>query len=267
MTWTRWARRTTAPNFKEVSRPILSAIPTPIKVGEGEEYSFASPGDSKEVYRLAKYGSTFAITWEALVNDELNSFYDITAKFGQAARRLEDDLAYVPITGNQVMTEDNVALFHANHNNLVGSGGTPPTVASLGVMRAKMARQKGLKGEILKIQPASLLVPVELQTTAEQLVASLVDPSKNNAAANPDFIRNLDVVGEARLSENSTTAWYLAASNGSVDTVEMCFLEGNEQPYTEERDGFTIDAKEYKLRHVVAARAIDYRGLAKNVGV
>ena len=93
-------------------------------------------------------------------------------------------------------------------------------------------------------------------TAVQQLSASTVDPSKSNATPNP--FQNVNVVSEPRLDEDSTTKWYQAANVDDVDTVEVCFLEGERQPALDQEDGFMVDG------HVCAAKVIDHRGLVCN---
>ena len=271
ITWRRWAKKTTAPDFKEQKRLALSNAVTPPKVLEGAEYTYATVGESKEVFKLAKYGQLFGITWEAIVNDDLSAFMTITQRMVIAAATIEDDLAYAPLTGNQTMGEDNKTLFHADHSNMlsaVGTGGVD--VTSLSAMRVKLARQLSLApasdilGRHLNLQLAHILVPIERQTEAEVLAASLVDPSKSNDTKNP--FHGINVVPEPRLSSNSTVKWYGAADHRFIDTIEVCFLQGHERPFIETEDEFKRDVRNYKVRHVVASRAIDHRGFVQHDG-
>lgn len=260
--WSTWAREAFAPDFKQVSRNQLSGMPTPPTVRAGAEYTLATVADSKEVYTLAKYGHIFSIFWETLINDDLQAFTRVPVMNAAAAARIEDDLAYAIITANAALS-DGVSLFHASHSN-IGTGAVL-SVASLGDARQLMRRQTGLKSEPLDIRPAVLLVPVTLETTAEQLIASTVDPSKSNATPNP-FSGNLRVVSNPRLDTDSVARWYVMGSTAQADTVEVGFLEGHRQPQLEEKDGFEVDGRNYKIRHVVAAKAIDHRAMVKNDG-
>lgn len=262
-TWPQWCKRTTASDFKPIKRAALSGTPVPPRVAEGAEYEYVTVDDVQEVYTLAKYGQQLAVTWESMVNDDLDALNSIDQRFAASARMLEDDLAYSPITSNQVMAEDGKPLFHADHGNLISSG-SAISVSSLGKMRSLLARQTGPKGNVLNIRPAVLLTPVEIATAAEQLVASTVDPSKANRTPNP--FQSLDVVAEPRLSQSSEKAWYLAASSAQFDTVEVCFLDDQPEPFIEQRDSFDTDTIRYKFRHACAGRAIDHRGLTKNPG-
>ena len=130
-----------------------------------------------------------------------------------------------------------------------------------------MRSQRGLDGiGYFDPQPRFLIVPVYLETLAESLLASLVDPSKNNDATNPAWVRGLTLVADPRLDAASTTAWYLATDPNQVETVIRAYLAGSERPYLEEDDAFIRDVISHKARLDVGAGVIDYRGLYKNPG-
>lgn len=264
-TWRLWAAQKMAPDFKQVSRAMLADAPVPLLTAEGAEIQHCTIGDSREVYTLGTYTRQFAQTWQSLVNDDLGAFDGLERRLVLAARAIEDDLAYSPLTSNQVMTEDGVALFDTAHGNIItGTSADPPSVAQLGLMRQLLARQQGPGGNYLNLRAKAVLCPVGLLTAVEQLVVSLVDPAKQNDAANPDWIRALIPVGDPRLDANSVQKWYLVS--GDIDTVEVCFLEDEPVPVVETDQAWDVLGVRYRVRHSVAARAIDYRGLARNDG-
>ncbi len=162
---------------------------------------------------------------------------------------------------------DGVALFHANHGNLIAAGGGAPAVATVGATRTLMRKQKGLDGKTkLNVAPRYILVPSELETATEQLVAQITPAEASKVT--PQSMRSLTPISEPRLSDASTTAWYLAADpmTSNVDTIEYAYLEGQEGAYMETRMGFDVDGMEIKCRLDFGAKAIDWRGLAKNPG-
>jgi hypothetical protein len=167
--------------------------------------------------------------------------------------------------GNPVMT-DGIPLFHADHKNLAAAG-SAITLESLGAARAAMRQQKG-PGNIGYIdpRPAFLIVPVALETLAEQLLASLVDPAKSNDTPNVAWIRALTVIADPRLDEDNPAAWYLAASPAQLDTIVRAYILGEDRPYYEEKIGFEVDGMEIKSRLDIGVGAIDFRGLYKNPG-
>ena len=262
-TFQPFTRRVTLPDFKPAKRLQLGEAPALLKVLEHGEYKRGTIGEGKEQFQLATYGRVFAITRQALVNDDTDSFSRVTTLFGRAARNLESDLVWEQITSNPTMG-DGVALFHASHGNLDATAGLI-AVAELGVARAAMRLQKGLDGTtLLNITPRFLVVPPSLETLADQVVGVVVPGLVGSV--NP-FSQRLTVIAEPRLEANSTTAWYIFASPEQIDILELAMLEGEDGPVVESRIGFDVDGLEIKARHDVAAKVIDWRGIYKNTGL
>jgi len=284
-TWGTWARDAgTTSDFKNLNRIRFSEMGTPEMVPEGEPYPEAPMSDAKETYKINKYGNMFTVTWETVVNDDLDAISRIPAMQGAACRRLQNNAIYDVITANATMA-DAGALFNATaqttaggHANLT-TGSATPTVATLNAGFLSMMTKKGLgitSGVTLNIQPSFLLVPAALGATALQLVGSIADPAAGGSNAGssntkniygPNADRPLKVVIEPRLDANSATAFYLIASNNQVDTVEITFLEGEQSPVLENEWDFDKDVYKYKVRQTFGVAAIDFRGLYKHAGV
>jgi Mu-like prophage major head subunit gpT len=263
-TFTRIARRVELPDFKPVKRNQLGEAPALLEVKENGEFTRGTIGEAKEQYQLATYGRVFALTRQALVNDDTDAFGRLTMMFGRAARNLESNLVWAQITSNPTMG-DGVVLFHANHSNLAGAAAAI-AIDSIGIGRAAMRNQKALDGvELLNINPRYLCVPPSLETKADQFVSTNLVASQASSV-NP-FAGRLEVIAEPRLEAASAIAWYLAASPDQIDMIEYGFLAGEDGPVLESRIGFDVDGLELKCRHDVAAKIIDHRGFFKNAGV
>ena len=261
-TWPLWCNRTTAPDFKQIKKLQLSEAADLVLVPEGDEYEFGTLSESREVYALSSYGKGLNFTRQAMINDDLDAFGRVPKMLGQAAARKVEGLAVAVLTANAVMG-DSVALFATAHANL--TTGTL-SVASLGSARATMRKQTALgSSDPLDLMPRYLIVPEILFTTASQLVSSTVDPAKSNATPNP-FANQLQVISSPRLDSTSTTQWYLAADPGQIDTVDVCFLEGQESPLVEEENEFSTGALQLKVTQDTVAKAIDHRGLVRSSG-
>jgi hypothetical protein len=262
-TFTGWARRATIPDFKSVTRVQLGGAPDLLKVPEGAEFKYGTMGDAKEVYALSTYGRIIAFTRQMLINDDLSAFDRIPAAFGASAADLESDIVYGILTANAAMA-DGTALFHANHGNLAGTG-TDVTEAGLTAMYRAFAKQTGLEGRLIAVQPRFLIVPPGQRSVAARKQVTAVTPATADGV-NP-YAGRLEVVEEPRLIPASgNDPWYAAADPSRVDTIEYGYLEGQTGIYTETRMGFEVDGVEVKARHDFAAKAIDHRGLYKNAG-
>lgn len=261
-TWSMWCRSTTAPDYKDIKALQLSEAADLEVIPEGDEYTYSKLTESRETYALSKYGKGLKFTREMLINDDLSAFDRVPRLMGRAAARKVESLAIAVLTANAALADSN-ALFSTAHSNL-STGAL--TVQSLGTARSKLRRQTALgSDDPLELTPKFLLVPETIATTADQLVSSTVDPSKSNATPNP-FSNTLQVIPSARLDSDSTTQWYLLADPSEIDTVEVAFLEGEETPVVEEEDEFDSDVRKVKVRHNIAAKAIDYRGMVRSSG-
>ena len=267
-TYTRWARRApNAPDFKSMSVVQLSAMPDLLQVNEHGEFKYGALKDGAETYSLLTYGRMVSLTRQSIVNDDLRAFDRLVAAFGASAARLENRLVYAQLTANANLS-DSVALFHSTHANLGSGGGSALQFSSLTAGRTAMRLQKGLASEELNLAPSTLIVPAALEQTAYQLTSSQYVPA-TKAEIN-EFRQggrtSLEPIVEPILDANSATAWYLAANNAQIDTVEYCYLDGAEGPVIESEVGFEVDGITFKCREDFAAKVIDYRGLYKSAG-
>lgn len=244
------ARQTTTKDFRPRSSIALTAGPKLEKVPEAAEYKYGTFATGTEAYAVDTFGRIFAISRQALVNDDLGAFRDIPARLGAAARSFEAEFLVGKIEGNPVMS-DGTALFHASHGNLAAAGA--PDMTKLAAARLAMRRQKGIGGEVIDIAPRFLLVPPELETVAEQVLADIA--ATTTADANP--FTGLTLIVEPRLT--SATRWYLVADPATADGLEYAYLEGATGPQIDTRSGFDIDGVEVKVRLDFGAGWIDHR--------
>lgn len=256
------SRRVTIPDFKPVRRLQIGDAPEMLKVNEHGEFTYGTIGEGKEQYQLATYGRVFAITRQALINDDTDAFSRVPMLFGRQARVLESNLAWEQITSNPTMGDGN-ALFSTAHGN-IATGLALITVDALSDGRQALRLQTSLGGNFMNLAARYLIVPPSLETLAEQFVTLVTAQTPGNV--NP-FQGRLTVIAEPRLEAVSTSAWYLAASPEQVDMLEVGYLEGQEGPMVESRVGFEIDGLEIKARLDFAAKVIDWRGFYINEGV
>lgn len=266
-TYRGWCRIGSVSDFRIASRPQMSAFGELEEVKESGEYTQGTVSDYKETIQVVRYGKLFSISAQALVNDDLDALSRIPQSMGRAAARKVGDLAYSILTNGEsaTMTQDGVALFAAGHSNYVASGdGGGPTVATVNAARTAMAKQTS-NGATLNIRPAYLICPVALEGTALALARSEFNPAVASGVEVNTVAGTFQVISDARL-DASPAKWFMAASPGSVDTVEVAFLDGIDTPYLDSQDGWSIDGIEYKVRIDAGASALDFRGLYCNFG-
>ena len=262
-----WARRApNAPDFRAQDIVQASALPYLLQTNESGEFKYGPISDGKVSYALLTYGRIIGVSRQLLINDDLRALERITTGYAASAARLENRVAYAQLTANPTMP-DGTALFHANHGNLAGAGAVI-SATTLGAGRTAMRLQKGLQSEELGLTPAFLIVPATQEQLAYQWTSSNYVPARTTDTN--EFRQGgrtaVEPVVEAILDGVSTTAWYLAASNAQVDTVEYTYLDGAEGVQLSSRPGFTVDGMEFKANLDFVAAPIDHRGLYKNPG-
>lgn len=260
-TFDLWTKKGQLSDFKTAHRVGMGGFNSLRKVREGAEYKYVTTGDKGETIALATYGEIFSITRQAIINDDMNALTDVPMKMGLAAKGTIGDLVYAVLIDNPKLS-DGKPLFHADHKNL-SSGAI--SVSSIDDARKLMRLQKeGARS--LNIRPAYMLVPVGLETLANQTIksASVKGADINSGINNP--IQNFaEVISEPRLDENNSHAWYLAAAKGR-DTIEVAYLNGVDTPYIDQLEGFTTDGIATKVRIDAGVAPLDYRGLVKSSG-
>lgn len=262
-TFDPWTSRRLAGLYRDVNIVNLSEMPALQQVYEWGEYKHGPIGDNKETVKMAKYGRIFSISWESLAKDDVNAFSDLMSAFGREARRTEADLIYTAMTSNPNLS-DGTAFFSTTRGNLAASG-SAISIASLDAARAAMRKYKGLGGQqYIDSIPRILLVPVALETTAQQIV-SQITPAKN-ADVRPQWVGDLQVVADPRLDEVSETAWYLFANPSQVEGFVRVYMDDN-PVMLEQREGFETDGFDIKCRLVMGAGAVDWRSAYKNPGI
>ena len=247
-------------DFKQISRTQLGDYPELEKVGESGEFKRGTISEKAEKYQVETFGKVVAVSRQVIVNDDMAAFTRLPMMAGIAARNKISNFVWAIITGNPLMG-DGVALFHATHGNL--QTGAAAIKDGLSAMRSAMKKQTGLDGQLLNIMPRFLIIGTERETEAEALVSSLVIPATAAEGAPLGFARTLQVIAEPRLG---ALPYYLAASIGQVDVIELAYLQGQRGVFLETRMGFDVDGMELKARLDFGVKAIDHRGLQKNPG-
>jgi len=256
------ARMTTARDFRTKHRLQFGEGPTLELAPEGADYTHGTMKEAEETYRLETFARIIAISRQAIVNDDLGAFTDLSARMGQASAAREAAQLVSLIEGAAGVgptMSDGLALFHADHGNLADTGAAPAE-ATLSAARLAMRTQTGLTNEHIAVTPRFLLVPPALETTAEKLLSQI--QAAKTADVNP--FASLVLIVEPRLTD--AARWYVVADPAQVDGLEYCYLEGEPGPQIEQEVNFDSDGLRVKVRLDFGAGFVDHRGWYANAG-
>ncbi|MEU8199284.1 Mu-like prophage major head subunit gpT family protein [Microbispora amethystogenes] len=295
--WPAFAKRGRVRDFRQVKRFTLDgAESTLAPVRQLTEYPAASLTDGVYAYQVGKYGRRVALSWEDLINDDLDAFASIPDRLGNAARRTEERFAtalYASSTG------PNSTFFSSGNKNLLASGGSSAlSITSLQAAYTLLASQVDADGAPIYIESAVLVVPPALKVTANNILNATEiraasgggSGTGNDQLTVANWMRNdLQLVVNPWLPIVTTsgtmgsTAWYLFA-NPAVGrpAMEIGFLVGHEVPELWMRapnavrvgggaaapeDGdFDTDSVEWKLRLVLGGTLMDPKSAVASPG-
>jgi hypothetical protein len=153
---------------------------------------------------------------------------------------------------------DSKRLFHADHSNLAASAGAPDETR-LSAARLAMRKQKDSSGQFVGVAPKFILIPSDLETTVEKLLAS-INPT-TTAEVNV-WSGKLTPIIEPRLA--SATAWYLV--DDRMGDLEFGYLEGREGPQVESQNGWNIAGVEFRVRLDAGAGFVGWLSWYRNAG-
>ena len=232
----------------------------------GEFTSKTIPDAVKETIQALTYGNMVGLSRQAIVNDELGMFLRIAAQVGRAAALTIEAGFYTSLALNSDLgpdMNDGTALFDATHNNL-GAGAAISAAAIDADATVMEAQQDSNSQEFLNVRPSVLLVPRGLKGVALTLNESQFAP--DTAESNkPNIVLGLfdKVVATARLSG---TRRYMFADPSVMPCFEVAFLNGEQEPFMEMREGWGVDGIEWKVRHDFGISAVEFRAGLTDAG-
>lgn len=231
-------------------------------VAENGSYNpLTSPTDEKATYAATKRGGTETISLETIKNDDVGVIRRIPLKLSRSGKRTLAKFVLDFLRTNPTIY-DGAALFHASHGNL---GTAALSAASLAAGRLAMLQQTELdSGDRIGIGPQNLWVPGELEETA-------VDLFRRNTENDKNFVQTLSLNVIPVWYWTDANDWCLSADPMDIPTIEIGFLDGNEEPELFVQDNptqgslFTNDQIKYKIRHIYGGNVEEFRGLYKGV--
>ncbi len=247
-----------AKHFMEISDgPLLE------KVNEAGEIHFGTIGDKALAsYKADSYAKGFTISFQALVNDDMGALSDISAKMTRGARGWFEAFLVGIIVSNPPLG-DGQPVFSPAHLNLSATPAEPSDV-SISEGKLGMRLQTDLSGNPLNLTPRYIFLPASLETTVDQLLATLypMQPDQAIVAA-----RTLTPVVDSRLDQaGQTKPWYLFADPATAAVFEYSDLEGFSGPQVQATELFTTLGTSYRVIWHLGAGPVDSRGGWKNAG-
>lgn len=221
--------------------------------------------DEKVTKSVITYSKRWGFTREAFINDDLSMLNRVPRAYVTAAKRGLNRLVYKMLATNPVIF-DGKNLFDPAHKNL-GTILDVPNEKTMSEARTAMRLQKAIRGlATLNLTPKYMLVPAALETEAMKFIYSPTDMAQGNSAVINVFRNATTLIVDAELDAYSPSAWYLSADPSTVDTIEVTYLRGREEPTVETHVAFDRLGMEFRIYFDYGVTVLDSRGLYKNPG-
>jgi ATP-dependent protease ClpP protease subunit len=278
LNWKKCFAKGSVSDFKVHPRIQVGSFASLATIAEGGEYSYGSTAEEYENASAVTKGKAIQFTRQMLINDDLGGFLNRASQMGRAAARTVNSDAFSYLisgsSGHGPTMADTGQMFNATavttaggHANLTSSG-TAISVASIGVGRTAMRKQKDKAlVQTLNIEPKVLLCSVLKEDLANEIVKSRTKDGQSNSNIINVHENRVEVVSDPVIDGlNSGLSWYLLANPLDVPALEVVFLDGVEEPFIDERIEFSTDALDLKVRLDYGVANGDWRGAYKNVG-
>lgn len=287
-----FVRVRTVRDFREVKRfAVDGAEGTLDPVAEKAPYPAEALDETADSYRVQKRGRRIHLSWEALVNDDLDAFRENPDRLARAARRSEQRFVtemYVDSTG------PHASLYDVTLGNVV-TGNPVLSIEGLQTAMGVLAGMVDEDGEPIAIESVELVVPPALEIVAQNILNAIhIDLSGAGGTSSQVMRAQNWMRGRVRLSvdpyiplvansSNGSTSWFLFANpESSRPALELGFLRGHEAPalFAKAPDAiriggsggsdidadFDTDSRQWKVRHVFGgARLLNTGGYRATV--
>lgn len=256
--WRQLADVVSINDFRSQERPRFGGYGELPAVAESGSYDpLTSPTDESSTYSVSKRGGTEKVTLEMIKNDDVGVIRRIPVSLSRSAKRTLSKFVLDFLATNPTIY-DTVALFHASHGNL-GTSALDKTTFAAG--RLAMLKQTELgSADRLGVGPANLWVSQDGEEGA-------VDLFRRNTENDKTFVQSLSPNVIPVWYWTDADDWFLSADKMDIPTVEIGFLDGNEEPELFVQDMpntgsmFSNDQLTWKIRHIYGGNVLDYRGL------
>ena len=300
--WRSYVRESEVPDFRNVERLWRHDASEPLPfLQEFEQYAYTGVSGDKTTYRVAKYGRLMGLSWEDIINDDLDFLSDFPQTLANSATQTEDMFVTRLYASDALI---NTGVFNSSNGNILAGNSELGTAInaplSLDAIKAasfQMERQTITQDDNnLPIMFSSyiVVVPHRLSIVTDFLrgareIRTLSGTSQVAKGSNQyEFIMDGNMLGNVRFVVNpyldildkDTTAWFMfGMPTNARPGIEVAYLRGYRRPQLfmrapdsraigagDTRVSFENDTMDYKIRGVFGGTVIDPRQMVASKG-
>jgi len=269
--WQDVCRLGVATDYKDAPLVMISSIGEFQDLPEGRTPQHTTFNERQVSINVGAMGLRIGLTYQAMRNDDLGAFSQRLQMIGESNARIPDTKVLNLLGVNAGLgptMSDGSTLYHANHLNITTQAALSYAAAWADVVQFRKKKDFGPSAPFIDIEPALLLVPVDLEPVAmdiamqENVPAALATPS---AATQRNTLRGrFKVVATPKLTG---TRRYWFADPRVAPAIEVRFLDGKQTPDIVElplNDPMTAEWQATLLG--MGASAVQHEGTLTNAG-
>ena len=254
-------------NFKPKTSVRYGEMPDLQELGEGEEITFDTLGESGEQWTIGTFARGTQITRKAIIDNDLDSF-SMLYNWTRAILRLESRIVW-GLFKDHTMSDGHKVFDRKKHGNLSASG-SELNVKSMASAIYEMSMQQGINkrpDDYLDIAPSYLVVPSLLDHEARRFIYEPYSPTEL-AETNP-YRNRFQVISEPRLNvaPGKDVPWYLATKPSDFPVIYVGYYSGARNPVIDWEVSKRTRGMNIYCFYDFGATVADFRGLYKNPGV
>lgn len=279
-TWQNYARAATVNDFRPVKRFATSGVRGLLsKVGELAEHERRGQDETQYEYAVDKYEAGFALSWEAMINDDLNAFMRLPQDLADSVRDSEEEFVARLFCG---ASGPNTTYYTSGNGNFLNASASAPlTRDNLQSAITTLMKRQDDNGNPIVVKAVELVVGPGLALEAQEILDTheyrSVDAdgnvriiSGNGVAANLRLSVNYWIPSVAATANADTSWWLFANPAGPRPALEFGRLRGFEAPALyeqipdmrrmgggDEPFSFNTEAQEKKVKHVYGGTFVD----------
>jgi hypothetical protein len=267
-TWRAICRIRSVRDFKRITSYRMIGAFEYEEVGPGGELKHGELGEESFGNQARTYGKMFSITRTDIINDDLGALIATPQHIGRGGGLKFNDVFWTDFM-------DNDAFFTAERSNYLTGADTALGIDGLTQAETVFLNQTDPNGNPANVEPAILLTPNALATDARNLMQSsqLRDPSAtkktptNNPHAGKWSTLRSSYLSNPKYAGHSTKAWYMLANPNVVPVIEVCFLNGKQEPTVETAAAdFNVLGIQMRGFHDFGMEKQEHRGGVKSKG-
>jgi len=233
--WRSIASTRSVSDFKTVTSYRLTGGFEFAEIGPGGEIKHGEVGEESFQNQARTYARMFSLTRQDLINDDLGALTAVPARIGRGAALTMNRIFWTAFL-------DNAQFFTTARKNYKEGAATALGIDAMTEAELMFLTQTDPDGYPLALTPAILLVPPALVVPASLLMNSLEvrNPSAKDYTSNPHAgkfrIVRSSYLSNAAIPGASGKAWYLLAEPSELSTIEVAFLNGQQNPVIEQAE-------------------------------